>query len=103
MPRWVPGPSIWRSPIQRDIQGWKMRSSSLPDPQPAVGSNRARQPLLTRIGQKMTVVPADEAEVMARYGIIKVPAYRYHYRDWRYSTLNDALAQAKRDEAARSK
>jgi len=51
----------------------------------------------------MTVVPADEAEVMARYGIIKVPAYRYHYRDWRYSTLNDALAQAKRDEAARSK
>jgi len=51
----------------------------------------------------MNVVPADETELMARYGIIKVPTYRYHYRDWRYSTLNDALAQARRDEAARSK
>ncbi len=80
-----------------------MRSNCLPDPQSAGGSNLARQPLLTRIGQKMTVVPADETELMDRYGIIKVPAYRYHYRDWRYSTLNDALAQAKRDEAARSK
>lgn len=80
-----------------------MRSSCLPGPQPAGGSNVARQPVLTRIGQKMTVVPADETELMARYGIIKVPAYRYHYRDWRYSTLDDALAQAKRDEAARSK
>ncbi|WP_022681786.1 hypothetical protein [Sphingobium bisphenolivorans] len=78
-----------------------MRSNSLPDPQPAVGSNLAS--MLTRIGQKMIIVPADETELMARYGIIKVPAYRYHYRDWRYSTLNDALAQAQRDEAARSK
>ncbi len=51
----------------------------------------------------MAGVPAEETELMARYGIIKVPAYRYHYRDWRYSTLNDALAQARRDEAARSK
>ncbi|WP_176594432.1 hypothetical protein [Sphingobium sp. EM0848] len=75
----------------------------MPDPQPAVGSNLARQPMLTRIGQKMAGVPAEETELMARYGIIKVPAYRYHYRDWRYSTLNDALAQARRDEAARSK
>ena len=80
-----------------------MRSNCLPDPQSAGGSNLARQPVLTRIGQKMTVVPENEAEAMARHGIIKVPAYRYHYRDWRYSTLNDALAQAKRDEAARSK
>ena len=80
-----------------------MRSSCLPGPQPAGGSNVARQPVPTTIGQKMTVVPADETELMARYGIIKVPAYRYHYRDWQYSTLNDALAQARRDEAARSK
>ena len=80
-----------------------MRSSCLPVPQLAVGSNLARQPVLTRIGQKMTVVPADETELMARYGIIKVPAFCYHYRDWRYSTLNDARAQARRDEAARSK
>lgn len=47
----------------------------------------------------MTVASTNETELMARYGISKVPAYRYHYRDWRYSTLIDALAQAKRDEA----
>lgn len=48
----------------------------------------------------MSVSPTEEAELMARYGISKVPAYRYHYRGWRYSNLNDALAQAKRDEAS---
>jgi hypothetical protein len=48
----------------------------------------------------MAVEPADETELMARYGITKVPVYCFHYRDWRYSTLNDAIAQAKRDEAA---
>jgi len=89
--------------MQRDIQVWKVRSSCLPDPQLAGGSNLSRESVLTRIGQKMNVVPADETELMALYGIIKVPSYRYHYRDWRYSTLNDALAQARRDEAARSK
>ncbi|WP_460988318.1 hypothetical protein [Sphingobium sp. TomTYG75] len=52
----------------------------------------------------MTVEPVDDTELMARYCITKVPVYRFHYRDWRYSTLNDAVAQAKRDEAtARSK
>jgi hypothetical protein len=51
----------------------------------------------------MAVEPADETELMARYGITKVPVYRFHYRDWRYATLNDAVAQAKRDEAARPK
>ncbi len=49
----------------------------------------------------MTVASTNETELMARYGITKVPTYRYHYRDWRYSTLHDALAQARRDEAAR--
>lgn len=39
----------------------------------------------------------DEAEVMAGFGITKVPADRYHYREWRYSNLEDALAQARRD------
>jgi len=66
-----------------------------------VGASNPAQSTLIKIGEKMTVASADETELMARYGITKVPVYRYHYRDWRYSTLNDALAQAKRDEAAR--
>lgn len=36
---------------------------------------------------------------MARFGIVKVPADHYLYRDWRYSKLDDALAQARRDAA----
>lgn len=51
----------------------------------------------------MTVEPVDETELMARYGMTKVPVYRFHYRDWQYSTLDDAVAQAKRDESTRSK
>jgi hypothetical protein len=74
----------------------------LPGPHPEDGNN-AVPILLISIGEKMTVAPAEETELMARYGITKVPAYRYHYREWRYSALSDALAQAKRDEATRSK
>jgi hypothetical protein len=44
----------------------------------------------------MTAAATNETELMARYGITKVPTFRYHYRDWQYSTLNDALAQATR-------
>lgn len=38
-----------------------------------------------------------EAELMARYGITRAPADQFHYRDYRYSRLSDAIAQAKRD------
>lgn len=37
------------------------------------------------------------AEQMARHGIIRVPADQYHYKDYRYSKLSDAIAQAQRD------
>lgn len=37
---------------------------------------------------------------MARYGITREPADRFHYREWRYSNLGDALAQARRDAEA---
>jgi hypothetical protein len=45
----------------------------------------------------MTTPATDETEAMARHGITKVPANRYHYREWQYSNLDDALAQARRD------
>ena len=48
----------------------------------------------------MSAHTTDEAELMARFGITKVPTYRYHYRDWRYSNIDDAVAQAKRDAAS---
>lgn len=48
----------------------------------------------------MITADDDEAELMDRFGILKVPTYRYCYRDWRYSNLDDALAQAGRDLAS---
>jgi len=34
---------------------------------------------------------------MERYGIVRVPADSFRYREFRYTNLQDALAQAKRD------
>jgi hypothetical protein len=48
----------------------------------------------------MTTAEPDDAELMVRFGILKVPTYRYHYRDWQYSNLADAFAQAMRDVAS---
>ena len=39
----------------------------------------------------------DDVDLMARFDITKESVQIYHYRDWRYSNLNDALAQARRD------
>lgn len=41
--------------------------------------------------------PEDADAEMARYGITRVPADMFHYRDYRYAKLGDAVAQAKRD------
>ena len=38
------------------------------------------------------------ADQMARYGITRILADQYRYKDYRYSKLSDAIAQAKRDE-----
>jgi len=45
--------------------------------------------------------PAPDEAAIAAYGITRVPADRFHYRDWRYTSLDDAVAQAKRDAAGR--
>jgi hypothetical protein len=44
-------------------------------------------------------VPGAEAE-MDRYGITRVPVDYFHYRQFRYTSLEDAVAQAKRDGTA---
>ena len=40
---------------------------------------------------------ASEVEEMAKYDIIRVPVDYFHYRQFRYTNLEDALAQAKCD------
>jgi hypothetical protein len=39
----------------------------------------------------------EALQEMNRYGIVRVPADSFHYREFRYTNLNDALAQARRD------
>jgi len=34
---------------------------------------------------------------MDKFGIVRVPADSFRYREFRYTNLEDALAQAKRD------
>lgn len=43
-------------------------------------------------------ISREDAASMARYEITRVPSESFHYREFRYANLKDALAQAKRDE-----
>lgn len=44
--------------------------------------------------------PPITAEELARYGITRVPVDYFHLGDFRYTSLSDAIAQAKRRAAA---
>lgn len=50
----------------------------------------------------ITNTNGSDAELMTKYGITRVPVDRFHYMTHRYSTLSDAVAQAKREEGART-
>jgi hypothetical protein len=41
----------------------------------------------------------EAAEEMARYGINRVPVDYFHYGSFRYTNLEDAVAEAKRQQA----
>jgi hypothetical protein len=43
----------------------------------------------------------EDAEDMQNYGITRVPIDYFHYREFRYTNLKDAIAQAKRDRDQR--
>lgn len=45
---------------------------------------------------------ATEAE-MSKYGITRSTVDYFHYRDFKYTNMNDALAQAKREEKRQCK
>jgi hypothetical protein len=40
----------------------------------------------------------EAAEAMAKYGITRVPVDYFHYKEFRYTNLDDAIAQAKTSE-----
>jgi len=41
----------------------------------------------------------EATELMAKYGITRIPADEFRYKSFRYSSLRDAVAQARRDQA----
>jgi len=43
---------------------------------------------------------AVNVALMVQYGITRVPADSFHFGEWRYSNLDDAIAQARRTVAA---
>jgi hypothetical protein len=45
-----------------------------------------------------SVISPEEEDEMAKYGITRVPVDYFHYKEYRYTNLEDAVAQATRQE-----
>jgi hypothetical protein len=45
-------------------------------------------------------VERNSQDEMTRYGITRVPVDHYHYKQYRYTHLHDAIAQAERELAS---
>ena len=50
--------------------------------------------------EKRPVVERNDTDEMAKYGITRVSVDYFHYKDFRYTNLADAIAQAKRQPPA---
>ena len=50
--------------------------------------------------EKNPAINSEAAEAMARYGITRVPVDYFHFKEFRYTNLDDAIAQATRQGAA---
>ena len=44
---------------------------------------------------------SEASDKMTKYGITRVPVDYFYYGRYRYTALDDAVAEAKRDQAAR--
>jgi hypothetical protein len=47
--------------------------------------------------EESTALSEDVAEAATKYGITRVPVDYFYYKQYRYTNLSDAIAQAKRD------
>jgi hypothetical protein len=50
--------------------------------------------------EESPTVGQDFAEDMAKYGITRVPTDYFYYKEYRYTSLDDAIAQARRQHPA---
>ena len=54
----------------------------------------------TKHDEESSPVRQDAAEQMAKYGIKRVPKDYFVYNEYRYTNLDDAIAEAKRQHLA---
>lgn len=45
-------------------------------------------------------ISSEAAEAMQKYGITRVPVDYFHFKEFRYTNLGDAIAEAKRQNQA---
>jgi hypothetical protein len=50
--------------------------------------------------EESPTVGQDTAEEMVKYGITRVPTDYFYYKEYRYASLDDAIAQARRQPPA---
>jgi hypothetical protein len=50
--------------------------------------------------QTSPAINPEATEEMAKYGITRVPIDYFHYKEFRYTSLGDAIAQATRQSGA---
>jgi hypothetical protein len=48
--------------------------------------------------EERPIIGQDSTDEMAMYGIIRIPVDYFHFKEFRYSNLEDAIAQAKRQQ-----
>ena len=54
--------------------------------------------MITADGEASSALSPEAAEEMKKYGITRVPVNYFHYGKYRYTNLEDAIAEAKRDQ-----
>ena len=57
---------------------------------------------ITKPVEENPAVEKNSDDEMAKYGITRVSVDQYHYKQYRYSHLNEAIAQAERELAGSS-
>jgi hypothetical protein len=53
-------------------------------------------------GREISTAINEAADAMAKYGITRVPVDYFHYKEFRYTNLDDAIAQATGQKSATS-
>jgi hypothetical protein len=81
--------------------GWRV-SSSDDEAHPKAGKVQEVKMSMINTEEHLPPLSADARQKMEAYGITRVPTDSFRYRTFRYTNLQDAIAQAKRDADARS-